>query len=196
MITRATLKVLREDINQALASVGKKHNLKLEAGHISFTESHLTLKVEGTVVGAKSRDAELYERSAALNKLPPLDTEITLQGKVFIVRGMKSRGRNCVMIDRKSDGKGYVCDIDTILRAVPKAPTMTLTEFVAEANRLDREHVAKLNADPKNIFGAEHHDLPEAIFTFYHQQGMTPQQALDAIKEEAAAEMRFEAKAS
>lgn len=196
MITRELLNVLREDVNQALASVGQKHNLSLEVSNIRFGDTYLTLKVDGKEIGCQSREELLYTQNAAFHGLPPLGSEVTLSGTVFVIKGMKARGKNCILIDRKSDGKEFVSDILRIVRATPRTPKITLAAFAAEANRLSREHVSKLNTDPMKLFGAEHFDLPESLLSHYHGKGYTPQQALDAIAEESAAEMRAEAKAS
>ncbi|GBG14859.1 uncharacterized protein NMK_2460 [Novimethylophilus kurashikiensis] len=119
-ITPAFLKILREEVNEALKGVAEKHGIQISAGHASYTETTFTLKLEGLVEGGLSREAQIYEASHGLYGLPPLNTELTLGKDVFVIKGMKARGTKCILLEKKADGKEFVGTIDQVLKALPK----------------------------------------------------------------------------
>jgi len=57
---------------------------------------------------------------------------------------------------------------------------MTLTDFTEAVNRLARAECDDINAKG-NIFAAVHHDFPESMMRYYHEKGMTPQEAFEKI---------------
>lgn len=85
---------------------------------------------------------------------------------------------------------------EAIARHVPSPGDLTLAEFAATVNRIEARRVAKINRDPKKLFGAHHVPLPEGLLRYYHEQGITPGDALRAICDEVAREGEWEARVS
>lgn len=52
-ITRDILRLVRDDMNEALAEIGKKHGLLLQCGRGTFTSSAATLKVEMAIASGE-----------------------------------------------------------------------------------------------------------------------------------------------
>jgi hypothetical protein len=73
---------------------------------------------------------------------------------------------------------------------------MTLKAFANEVNRIKHAECARINADPKKIFGAEHYDYPESMMKLYFDQGLTPKGAVELMDDEHEAEGWAEAAAS
>lgn len=62
---------------------------------------------------------------------------------------------------------------------------MELKAFTAEVNGVAKAHAAKLSAKfkaGKAMFGATHFDYPEEMMEYYHQRGITPEQAFAEIQ--------------
>jgi len=186
---------LRTDLDAALASLGKIYALQLAVGGFTFWPDRITLKVEGLTSGGKSKEQELYEANAGWMGLPPFGCDVTIGREVFVIKGMKARGKNNILMERKKDGKGFVCPAASLPK-VKTAPTMPLAEFVAAVQVLQKGECDRLNADKTRIFGAEFLPYPESMLAIYHREGGTPAQALADIAAEAEAEARFEARAS
>lgn len=194
MITREMLNALRGDLEAALAPIAQKYGLTLETGHATYSANRFSMKIEGVLQGSKSEEAERYEASAKWMRLPPLGSEVTVSGEKFVTKGLKSRGKNTVIIERVRDGKEFVCPVASV--AIKSAPTMSLTEFTKAVNDLSRAECERLNAKPNKVFGAEHVDYPEAMLAMYHKDGKTPQETINILVASIAAEGRAEARAS
>lgn len=192
--TRENLKTLRTEIDAALLAIAQKHGFTMGIGSINFFADRFTCKIEARVVGAESEEVVRYRQNAVFYRLPELNSEVKLGCDIFLVRGMKSRGKNNILIERQRDGKSFVCPHTEIQLKV--APSMTLADFTTAVNALQKAEVDRINAQPGKLFGAAYHAYPEAMLAYYHKTGMTPQEAIDAIKAEAEAEGRAEALAS
>lgn len=117
-ITKELLRAMREDINAALKAVAEKHKVSIEAGHASFTAGGtFTFKLEGLANGGKSIEAQRYESSIALLNLPPLGTDVELQGKAFVTTGLNTTGTK-VLLARLSDRKEFQIPTSTLLRII------------------------------------------------------------------------------
>lgn len=121
-ITPQLLEVLRKDINAALQAVAEKHGIEMSAGNATYGADHFTMKLEGKLEGALSKEAKAYDDNRVLFNLPARDTEITLRGQVFTLTGLTPRGK--VIIARKTDGKEFtttVTDVTTSLKLADNA---------------------------------------------------------------------------
>ena len=67
-----------------------------------------------------------------------------------------------------------------------------LIEFTNEVNRLCKEECDRINADPKAIFGAEHHDYQIGMMKLYFDRGYTPAETIEIMNAEYEAEGRAE----
>lgn len=121
-ITPDLLKILRDDINAALAAVATKHQLAtLEAGAATYSADSFTFKLNGLVAGGKTEEEKAYEYLLQYQpepKLPPLHTVIMINDKPFTVVGKKARGEKIMVND--SDGKGYLASQQSVANAYAK----------------------------------------------------------------------------
>lgn len=190
----SSLDLLRIRIDAALLPIARKFGITLQTGNISYLDTRFTIKLEGAQIGAKTKEQDLYDRNFNLMKLPARDSEFEREGCLYIVRGLKSRGKNRVLIERKQDNKVFVCPLSFIPRTTPN-PVLPLAEFIKAVNDLDKAECDGINAG-KPLFWAEHIPLPEVILKDYHAKGLTPEETILSIRQEAEAELRAEAAAS
>lgn len=91
-ITRATCKLMRDEINLALADLGKRYELKIHAGNASYTDNSVTFKVECLLEGFdKAKDQ--FEECAHLFDLTKDDygRDFNFRGRTFKLVGLKPR---------------------------------------------------------------------------------------------------------
>ena len=115
-ISKELLKAIRQDLDAALASVAKIHNLaELRSSSCTFDRSgNFTFKVEGTVEGGLDKDASRYEANRIMFGLPPLGTKFKSNNKEHTICGMNSTASK-VYTDA-TDGKKYQFPRDQINR--------------------------------------------------------------------------------
>lgn len=125
MLSKQMLKELRADINQALESVGKKHNVTMRAANASFDPQGGTaqFKLEIVELGEQGavRDipAELFLTYADVLGLKKehLHKEITLSDRKYKVTGYNPKARkNCITILDSVANKTYVTTVDIVRR--------------------------------------------------------------------------------
>lgn len=206
MIDRASLKNIRADVDAALAVVGTKHSIALEAGNATFSPSSFTMKVIGTVLGQNTPEQELYDRNAARMRLPPRGSEVTLKNTPYIVVGMRPRGKNTVVLERKVDGKVFVGSPDVIAAAhhmTTSTPAPTIPPIImppvtksAVSQVLTPEGYADaFNSIWREEAGGDFGCEQTAIDVFY-KMGTSPLDAVKQILSEQETELRAEAMAS
>ena len=114
---RQTLRALRVDLDNAMATIASKYGIQLSAGNISFTSETATIKVaagiikNGTVVTAEAKAFNQYKRLVGLEAFNVGDA-IQIQGKEYIIKGYKPRSKAAVVIER--DGRGYKVTVDMV----------------------------------------------------------------------------------
>ena len=114
---RQSLRALRVDLDQAMATIASKYGIQLSAGNISFTSETATIKVaagvikNGTVVTKEAKDFDRYKGLVGLGSLNVGDT-IQLQGKEYTISGYKPRSKNAVTVHR--EGRGYKVSVDMV----------------------------------------------------------------------------------
>lgn len=198
MLTKDKLNAIRDDLDAALAEIGKKHGFTMNTGKITYASDSFTAKIEALAVGAKTDNEKRYEATCDLYHLPPLNTVLEYAKRTFKIIGMTSRSK----VELEAGGKTFTAPIDGIAKAasaaglVKRAPTLTLEQFVVQVNALQKAEVEKINANPKKLFGAAYHPYSESMLKLYHEAGHTPTETIDIIWREAEAENRAEARAS
>jgi hypothetical protein len=124
-----SLNELRTDINEALAAVAEKHNIKLTTGNISYSNNTATIKVEAAVKSAtgevvnKELEALKAYGKMYLGQNFDIDKVYPTQqlGDVKFV-GLNTRARkNPVLIKQVSTGKTYVIGTDHAERIIKTA---------------------------------------------------------------------------
>ena len=114
---RQTLRALRVDLDNAMATIASKYGIQLSAGNISFTSETATIKVaagiikNGTVVTAEAKAFNQYKRLVGLEAFNVGDA-IQIQGKEYTIKGYKPRSMAAVVIER--DGRGYKVTVDMV----------------------------------------------------------------------------------
>jgi len=120
-ITPEKLAAIRADINAALASVAKKHDLStLKAGKAKYTSENFRLELIGIFAGGKSLEAMRYESIADIEGLPPLGFTFQNKGEMYEVSGCNTTGTK-VMARSASDGKTYLFPVHGIKKIAQAA---------------------------------------------------------------------------
>ena len=120
-ITKSKVQQLREDMNKALAAVGKKHGVTITAGNARFDDLSVTFKTEAkvnSVAGGKPVAQAEFERNARLVGLDPKDfgrVFIGASGVKFTVSGVKPRNRKYPVIATNARGVAYKFPVSAIL---------------------------------------------------------------------------------
>ncbi len=130
MITRALLKTIKSDAEEVLASVAKKHGVKISFGSGSFTPDNATLKMEIASFGddgqAKTKEARDFERNAeVLYGLKPEDLGaiFTLNGREWRLVGAKPRSpKYPFLAECTKSGKVFKLPLNGVARAINGAP--------------------------------------------------------------------------
>lgn len=122
---KSNIKSLREDINAALAEVGKKYGISLQAGNASFTATETTFKLLA-MVGNKTISDVRAEKTAsdlvtyATIYFPDLKLSATYSrgGRTYKIVGYNTRRRTAplIIVDTKTDKK-YKISIDDMRAA-------------------------------------------------------------------------------
>ncbi len=117
-MSKELLKVLREDINEALKAVAIKHGLEsLKAGNCSYDDTQATFKVAANLkVADETKNAKIAFNLRMIGLEPTdLNRVITIAGKQFKIVGVNTRSRkNPIEIERVSDGAKFCCPVTSV----------------------------------------------------------------------------------
>lgn len=213
---RNNLKTLRKDIDDALAAVATKHGIDLSIGTISFDQNKFTTRLTVTTKasaiapehgnslfeGVAAQDIEAFKRYAPMVGLEESDLtkEFTDKGTRFAIVGYSPRSTKFpVLVKNLSNGAILKYTLRFVREAIGKqqpAQKISLTEFTKQVNDMARAECDAKNKRPGALFAAMHHDFMEVMLKSYYDDGMSPQETLQAIADEAEREGRAEARAS
>lgn len=120
---KATLKLIREDINKALEEVAKKYDMTMKLGNISYDELGFTGKVLAQLneIDGKQPSQVNFEKYCELYGLQATDynKEFNRNGKTFIVKDIKTTSRKYpVICECKQDGKSYKFVVEDVKRLI------------------------------------------------------------------------------
>jgi hypothetical protein len=123
-ITKAFIRDLRIDIDNALAEVATKHGISLTAGNASFTDNTATIKlnvallVGGRVATKEQETLKLYQKILGISD-EQMTAVFTLGGKRFVLDGYKTtRTSKPYVIRENGTDRLYVATEDQIKRAL------------------------------------------------------------------------------
>ena len=123
IIDKALLKILRPEIDAAVAAVASRYGLaSLHCGNGSFdpVAGTFTFKLEGAAEGAIGKAAALYmSPDARFLGLPPLGSKFTWAGHSYVTAGLKPSGSK--VICTRDDGNEYLFPVDFVVRACKSA---------------------------------------------------------------------------
>ena len=118
--SRANIKGLRNEIDEALDQVAKKYGITISAGNCSFSgnEANFKLKLNtigegGTVITRESQMWDLYKGRTNCSHLNVGDT-IQLQGNSYTLTGYNTRAKKAPIQFKDSKGNGYKCSIEML----------------------------------------------------------------------------------
>jgi hypothetical protein len=133
-LSRQTMDVIAKDMAKALAQVGEHHGMRFRLGEISFTNQNFTAKIEGVVLGGQDADAQRYDQEKLLMNLPPLNAVFRMGPAEYTPLGLKSRGKNRVILKRQSDNAIVLAPITMVARTV--GPIMDFPEYKKQVEDL------------------------------------------------------------
>ena len=110
---RDIINQLRDDINEALASVAKKHGLsKMQADKATIGPDRCTIAIVCIKEGGLSKEAARYNANKKSLGLPDLETEVFTGKDTFLPIGLNTTGSK-VIATNKSNGKSYLYPTET-----------------------------------------------------------------------------------
>lgn len=105
-ITKQDCTVLRDELNGALADLGKKYGVKIKAGNAVYTDNSVTFKVEFLIDGFdKNRD--VFNRHAFMFKLKEeqFGAEFEFGGRSYTLVGLKPGSPKYPIIGERDGGR-------------------------------------------------------------------------------------------
>jgi len=125
---KSNLVDLRKDIDLALAEVGKRYGIKINAGNARFTDTTATFKLEAAVVRdgkAISREMEtlkMYLGLLGLNE-DHFGKVFKMGSKFFVLSGYSPRKhKKPVLITEVGTERSYCCSEDAVRTALGVSP--------------------------------------------------------------------------
>lgn len=120
-IDRASLQLLRGEMDAALAVVAAKYGLTIKCGNgkYAIANGSFTVNIATTDEGgdARTQEAVEYDRWQALRNLPDRGTEFTSRGETFCIVGYRPRAhKRPILVTRVRDGKSFVFPVDSVKR--------------------------------------------------------------------------------
>ncbi len=130
MLTRETVRNLRENLNAKLAALGNELGLSLKLGNCTYGMANATFKLEvaplnsdgSPPVTKESDDFMMHARSFGLQPTD-LDKSFSEGGYTFTVVGLKPRSHRYPVVCRRKDGKMFKFPADRVQRALGGSPT-------------------------------------------------------------------------
>lgn len=123
---RAACRVLREDLDAALAAVAEKHGITLKTGGMRFTDATVTIQVEAALPG-RSKNSEAFNRHAHVFGLEQEDLgrELTINGWRLRIAGLRPNApKRPVLLDRVGSKGQVVATVEDVLRALGRSATV------------------------------------------------------------------------
>lgn len=105
--TKSSLALLRSELNKALSSFQKDHNIKIDLGNIRYESDHCTVKLDCYIMKNdpnfdpllnKLREDYLRYHESFLLKKEYLDQEFDLDGKIYSIVGLDIKKRQYPII--------------------------------------------------------------------------------------------------
>lgn len=126
-MTKAILRALANEIEDALQDIAKKHNVSIKRGNGSYGETNATLKLEisdisenGTVL---DKEAETFLSMATIYGFKPddLNKVFTSNGSKYSISGLNTRrSKYPISAIRLSDGGKYKFTATSVKLALAK----------------------------------------------------------------------------
>jgi hypothetical protein len=139
-INRDVIRMLRAELELALAAVGEKHGIKINVGNASFTSSNVTFKVEAAIIGEGgvviNKEAAAFKALAVSYGLLPDDLGKTFttyaygggsKAPTYEIIGAAPRSFKFPILGKRADGKIFKFPPNTVIvglgrKVMPAAP--------------------------------------------------------------------------
>jgi hypothetical protein len=119
MMTKELIRQIRDDVNAALAEVGRKHGLAIHAGNATFDTNAAAFKLVCSTVSdcgrAMTPEASLYDNLANQFGWVPLFSTISIGVDEYAVVGYNSRARKQPVIVERN-GKRFKAGESLVIR--------------------------------------------------------------------------------
>jgi len=112
MIDRTTLRLMRQEIEEAVQQVAQKFNVNIEAGNASFSSDNATLKLAISTIDASgnvlTKEAQAFETYAPMYGITKKlgETFETHQG-IYTLVGFKPKSKKYPILATNAKGKTY-----------------------------------------------------------------------------------------
>lgn len=137
--SKPTLRKLRKEIEDALASVSVRHGIHIKTGRCSFMDSSATMKLEMAVIGADgvvhTKEAEAFRNFAGMYDLKrdDLGQKFVAGGTTYEIIGLKTRARKRPILCLSEDnGKTYVFEAEAVIRFLGRKPVVPEVTVIGE----------------------------------------------------------------
>lgn len=124
-IDRQTLKMLRPELEQALKALGEKYGLAFTAGNGSFGGDAGSMKIninvipeDGKIISKEAKDFEQYAELYYKVKPSDLGRTIIIQGRSFVLTGLKLGVKRPFVIKDLKKNKNYQCNAEAVKAAL------------------------------------------------------------------------------
>ena len=127
---KQSLSLLRREIDEALAAIGKKYEISLKAGNARYQDTNATFKLElaimdGDRVVSKEMGSLLMFLSVLGMDEGHLTKQFKLSNKTFVLAGYQSRKRKPMMIREVATGRLYNASEESVKFALGISATAT-----------------------------------------------------------------------
>lgn len=121
VISTQLLKVLRPEIEAALAEIGIKHGVSLRCANAKYSSLDFTFQLKGEVIdagGGKSKAEAEWEKDSRIFGLESISFGDTFSsnGKQFSITGLDFNKRKYPILAKDASGGGYKFSVEAIKR--------------------------------------------------------------------------------
>ena len=112
---------IRNDINEALATVAAKYGITLELGNMRYSEGQFTTKLTATAAETKSDAARVNWETHAIRfglENSMFGKRFSASGKTLEICGIKPRNRKYPVLARSTNGEVYKLSVRQLLSAM------------------------------------------------------------------------------
>lgn len=124
---KATIREIREAVNEALSPVAMKYGIAIRAQNASYTGTNVTMKIEMSLVNSEgqtqTREVQDFERCAYRFGLVASDfgRVFEAQGSMFKISGLRVRAsKKPIVATRTRDGKAFIFSSEAVKRYLEK----------------------------------------------------------------------------
>lgn len=97
MSVKTSVLAIEKEFDNLFAEIEKKYGYRLSFGSGSFDEEgNFSLKLKGQKLGAKTPEAQRYERNCGWMQLPPLDSTVKIGSKNYQIIGLNTRSTKAI----------------------------------------------------------------------------------------------------